>query len=74
MQAGGHHSISGLGSGAVGGEKQNSSASGSQDDSEGEIAHLMWETVRIKVLRAGTLEKVVEAVANDDTDVQVEFT
>ncbi|CAL8083300.1 unnamed protein product [Orchesella dallaii] len=66
VQAGGNHNIPGNAAGET--EKQNGSES--PDESQGEIAHLMWETVRIKVLRAGTLEKVVEAVANDDTDVQ----
>lgn len=37
----------------------------------GEIAHLMWETVRVRVLRAGTLRKIVEAMYNEDVDVQV---
>lgn len=70
VQAGGHHTLAG---GAVsGGEKPNGVLSESpEEDSQAEIAHLMWETVRIKVLKAGTLERVVEAVANDDTDVQV---
>lgn len=31
----------------------------------------MWETVKVKVLKAGSLEKVVEAIYNDDSDVQV---
>jgi len=42
----------------------------SEPDSE-DIAHLMWETVRVKVLKAGTLMKIVEANYNDDSDVQV---
>jgi len=41
------------------------------DSDQGEIAHLMWETVRVKVLRAGTLRKIVEAMSNEDSDVQV---
>lgn len=70
VQAGGHHSLTAPSTAA--GESRNGSISGSPDeDSQNEIAHLMWETVRIKVLKAGTLGRVVEAVANDDTDVQV---
>jgi hypothetical protein len=40
-------------------------------DDNGEIAHLMWETVKIRVLRAGSLRRVIEAIANEDTDAQV---
>lgn len=43
------------------------------DNEEDEIAHLMWETVKIRVLRAGSLKKIIEAIANEDSDVQVSF-
>jgi hypothetical protein len=33
--------------------------------------YLFSQTVKVKVLKAGSLEKVVEAIANDDSDVQV---
>ena len=69
VQAGGNngrHSSSG-GSGSY----SSSGGSGTDEADHGEIAHLMWETVRVRVLKAGTLRKVVEAIQNDDTDVQV---
>lgn len=43
------------------------------DESPEDIAHLMWETVKVKVLKAGSLEKVVQAISNEDSDVQVRF-
>ncbi|CAG7837545.1 unnamed protein product [Allacma fusca] len=63
VQARGNHSL---------GDKKVSSNGIDSDepDDSGEIAHLMWETVRLKVLRAGSLKKVIEAIANDDTDIQ----
>lgn len=70
VQAGGPHSLTG-GLGGVENKQNGTSGDIPEEENQEEIAHLMWETVRIKILKAGTLEKVVEAVANDDTDVQV---
>ena len=67
VQARGNHS---LGDRKSPGSSNNNGVANSAEDNE-EIAHLMWETVRVKVLRAGSLRKVIEAIANDDTDVQV---
>ena len=67
VQARGNHSLGDKrGSNGI----TNSTETTAEDDTA-EIAHLMWETVRVKVLRAGSLRKVIEAINNDDTDVQV---
>ncbi|CAG0880068.1 unnamed protein product [Darwinula stevensoni] len=36
-------------------------------DSEDEISHLEWETVKVRLIKAGTLEKLVWALAASDT-------
>lgn len=74
VQASGNHNLS-VSSASSGGMRRHSASVSSNDNEDcsslEEIAHLMWETVKVKVLRAGSLEKVVEAISNDDGDVQV---
>ncbi|XP_021949203.1 ral guanine nucleotide dissociation stimulator isoform X2 [Folsomia candida] len=66
VQASGNHNLS-VSSSTSGGRR---SIGSNDDDLHEEIAHLMWETVKVKVLKAGSLEKVVEAISNEDSDVQ----
>ncbi|XP_044579621.1 ral guanine nucleotide dissociation stimulator isoform X1 [Cotesia glomerata] len=42
----------------------------SASDSEDEISHLEWETVRVRFLKAGTVQKLVESLANDDGELE----
>ena len=37
----------------------------SQNESDDDISHLEWETVRVRFIKAGTLEKLVESLASD---------
>ncbi|XP_072156546.1 ral guanine nucleotide dissociation stimulator-like 1 isoform X2 [Bemisia tabaci] len=39
-------------------------------DSDDEISHLEWETVRVRLIKAGTLEKLVESLATDDGELE----
>ncbi|XP_014297178.1 ral guanine nucleotide dissociation stimulator isoform X2 [Microplitis demolitor] len=39
-------------------------------DSDDEISHLEWETVRVRFLKAGTVKKLVESLANDDGELE----
>ncbi|RZF31864.1 hypothetical protein LSTR_LSTR009511 [Laodelphax striatellus] len=39
-------------------------------DSEDEISHLEWETVRVRFVKAGTLAKLVECLATDDGELE----
>ncbi|XP_037976986.2 ral guanine nucleotide dissociation stimulator-like 1 isoform X3 [Plutella xylostella] len=43
------------------------SASSESDD---EICHLEWETVRVRFVKAGTVEKLVDALATDDGELE----
>ncbi|KAL0894968.1 hypothetical protein ABMA27_013456 [Loxostege sticticalis] len=43
------------------------SASSESDD---EISHLEWETVRVRFVKAGTVERLVEALATDDGELE----
>ena len=36
-----------------------------QADSDDDISHLEWETVRVRFIKAGSLEKLVEALASE---------
>uniref|UniRef100_A0A2P2I5J4 Ral guanine nucleotide dissociation stimulator-like n=1 Tax=Hirondellea gigas TaxID=1518452 RepID=A0A2P2I5J4_9CRUS len=36
-------------------------------DDDDDISHLEWETVRVKFLKAGTIEKLIESLASEDT-------
>ena len=35
--------------------------------SGGRVSHLQWRTIELKIIRAGTLEKIVEAVSMHET-------
>lgn len=39
-------------------------------DSEDDISHLEWETVRVRLIKAGTLEKLVESLASDTGELE----
>ncbi|XP_075212927.1 ral guanine nucleotide dissociation stimulator-like isoform X2 [Lycorma delicatula] len=39
-------------------------------DSEDEISHLEWETVRVRFVKAATLPKLVECLATDDGELE----
>ncbi|XP_026683046.1 ral guanine nucleotide dissociation stimulator-like 1 [Diaphorina citri] len=39
-------------------------------DSDDDISHLEWETVKVRFIKAGTLEKLVECLATDDGEVE----
>ncbi|XP_023722934.1 ral guanine nucleotide dissociation stimulator-like 1 isoform X3 [Cryptotermes secundus] len=39
-------------------------------DSDDEISHLEWETVRVRFVKAGTLDKLVESLATDDGELE----
>ena len=40
------------------------------DDHEDHISHLEWETVRVRFMKAGTLEKLVESLASDTGELE----
>jgi len=40
------------------------------DDAEDHISHLEWETVRVRFVKAGTLEKLVESLASDTGELE----
>nr|XP_050857383.1 ral guanine nucleotide dissociation stimulator isoform X1 [Vespula vulgaris]XP_050857384.1 ral guanine nucleotide dissociation stimulator isoform X1 [Vespula vulgaris]XP_050857385.1 ral guanine nucleotide dissociation stimulator isoform X1 [Vespula vulgaris] len=42
----------------------------SASDSDDEISHLEWETVRVRFLKAGTVQRLVESLANDDGELE----
>lgn len=39
-------------------------------DSEDEISHLEWETVKVRFIKAGTLQRLVESLATDDGELE----
>ncbi|GIY33326.1 ral guanine nucleotide dissociation stimulator-like 1 [Caerostris darwini] len=39
-------------------------------DSSEQISHLEWETIRMKILKAGTLEKLVESLTTDTGELE----
>lgn len=39
-------------------------------ESDDEISHLEWETVRVRFVKAGTVERLVEALATDDGELE----
>lgn len=41
-----------------------------QEDNGERISHLEWETVRVRLLKAGTLERLVEALATDEGELE----
>lgn len=42
-------------------------------DSEDEISHLEWETVRVRFVKAGTLKRLVEALSTDDGELETTY-
>ncbi|XP_037905621.1 ral guanine nucleotide dissociation stimulator-like 1 isoform X1 [Hermetia illucens] len=42
-------------------------------DSDDEISHLEWETVRVRFVKAATLSRLVEALATDDGELESTF-
>lgn len=42
----------------------------SASDSDDEISHLEWETVRVRFLKAGTVQRLVDSLANDDGELE----
>ena len=40
------------------------------EDDEDHISHLEWETVRVRFVKAGTLEKLVESLASDTGELE----
>ncbi|KAH8370023.1 hypothetical protein KR093_001897, partial [Drosophila rubida] len=44
-----------------------------QQDSDDEISHLEWETVRVRFVKAATLARLVEALATDDGELESTF-
>lgn len=40
------------------------------DGRDDEISHLEWETVRVRFVKAGTLKKLVAALATDDGELE----
>ncbi|XP_050309313.1 ral guanine nucleotide dissociation stimulator-like 1 isoform X7 [Anthonomus grandis grandis] len=49
------------------------SLSSSHSDSDDEISHLEWETVRVRFVKAGTLKKLVEALSTDDGELETTY-
>lgn len=52
---------------------QSISPSPLQQDSDDEISHLEWETVRVRFVKAATLARLVEALATDDGELESTF-
>lgn len=44
-----------------------------EKDSEDEISHLEWETVRVRFVKAATLPRLVEALSTDDGELESTF-
>uniref|UniRef100_A0A182P9V0 Ras-GEF domain-containing protein n=1 Tax=Anopheles epiroticus TaxID=199890 RepID=A0A182P9V0_9DIPT len=47
--------------------------SASSQDSDDEISHLEWETVRVRFVKAATLSRLVDALATDDGELESTF-
>jgi len=52
------------------GQSDSSRSSEIRQDSDDEISHLEWETVRVRFLKAGTVQRLVESLANDDGELE----
>uniref|UniRef100_A0A0K2T7I6 Ral guanine nucleotide dissociation stimulatorlike [Bombyx mori] n=1 Tax=Lepeophtheirus salmonis TaxID=72036 RepID=A0A0K2T7I6_LEPSM len=46
------------------------SKSVTSDDSDDDISHLEWETVRVRFVKAATLQKLVECLASEDGELE----
>lgn len=44
-----------------------------QQDSDDDISHLEWETVRVRFVKAATLARLVEALSTDDGELESTF-
>lgn len=44
-----------------------------QNDSDDEISHLEWETVRVRFVKAATLDRLVDALVTDDGELESTF-
>ncbi|KAL1491225.1 hypothetical protein ABEB36_011854 [Hypothenemus hampei] len=53
--------------------RPNRSLSSSHSDSDDEISHLEWETVRVRFVKAATLKKLVEALSTDDGELETTY-
>lgn len=42
-------------------------------ESDDERSHLEWETNRVKCIKAGTIEKLVNSLASDDGELEPSF-
>ncbi|XP_058466846.1 ral guanine nucleotide dissociation stimulator-like 1 isoform X1 [Malaya genurostris] len=47
--------------------------SASSQDSDDEISHLEWETVRVRFVKAATLSRLVDALTTDDGELESTF-
>ncbi|XP_037047754.1 ral guanine nucleotide dissociation stimulator-like 1 isoform X2 [Bradysia coprophila] len=45
----------------------------SSQDSDEDISHLEWETVRVRFVKAATLERLVDALSKDDGELESTF-
>lgn len=44
-----------------------------QQDSDEDISHLEWETVRVRFVKAATLQRLVDALSKDDGELESTF-
>lgn len=44
-----------------------------QSESDDEISHLEWETVRVRFVKAATLDRLVDALVADDGELESTF-
>jgi ral guanine nucleotide dissociation stimulator-like 1 len=44
-----------------------------QSDSDDEISHLEWETVRVRFVKAATEDRLVDALVTDDGELESTF-
>lgn len=44
-----------------------------QNESDDEISHLEWETVRVRFVKAATLDRLVDALITDDGELESTF-
>lgn len=44
-----------------------------QDSDDDDISHLEWETVRVRFLKAGTLERLIESLSSDQGELESTF-
>lgn len=44
-----------------------------KNDSDDEISHLEWETVRVRFVKAATLDRLIDALVTDDGELESTF-